>query len=202
MLFCLCFVCGKVSVQSGSMMSTEPKLKRVNKTLKDKCQALRELEEDVPNKDVAKKYGVPKNTSSTWSKNKDKYFAALEEGSSTKRKKLRQGDHVDLDKIVFKWFLNVRSQNVTLSGDIVQQKAANYAKELGIEDFQASDGWLWRWKNRYNISFKSVAGESVDVTPEMINPWFETTLPTLLSSYELKDIYDEFGLFYQCQPSQ
>ena len=51
MLFCLYFVCGKVSVQSGSMMSTEPKLKRVNKTLKDKCQVLRELEEGVPNKE-------------------------------------------------------------------------------------------------------------------------------------------------------
>ena len=71
-------------------MSTEPKVKRVNKILKEKWQTLRELEEGVPNKDVAKKYGVPKNTLSTWSKNKDKYFAALEEGSSTKRTQLGQ----------------------------------------------------------------------------------------------------------------
>ena len=128
----------------------------------------------------------------------------VEEGSSTKCKKLRHGNHVDLDKAVFKWFLNVRTQNVALSSEIVQEKAGDYAKELGIEDFKASDGWLWRWKNRYNISFKTVSGESAAVTPEMINPWFETTLPTLLSNYELRDIYnaDEFGLFYQCQPSK
>ena len=36
----------------------------------------------------------------------------------------------------------------------------------------------------------------------MVAPWNETTLPTLLSKYELKDIFnaDEFGLFYQYLP--
>ncbi len=48
-----------------------------------------------------------------------------------------------------------------------------------------------------------MSGEAKSVTPEMIAPWEETTLPTLLSQYDLKDIYnaDEFGLFYQCLPS-
>ena len=34
----------------------------------------------------------------------------------------------------------------------------------------------------------------------MVNAWKETSLPTLLSNYELKGIYnaDEFGLFYKC----
>ena len=34
----------------------------------------------------------------------------------------------------------------------------------------------------------------------MVNAWKETSLATLLSNYELKDIYnaDEFGLFYKC----
>ena len=34
----------------------------------------------------------------------------------------------------------------------------------------------------------------------MVNAWKETSLSTLLSNYELKDIYnaDEFGLFYKC----
>ena len=34
----------------------------------------------------------------------------------------------------------------------------------------------------------------------MVNSWKETSLPTLLSNYELKDTYnaDEFGLFYKC----
>ena len=35
-------------------------------------------------------------------------------------------------------------------------------------------------------------------------PWEETTLPTLLARYQLKDIFnaDEFGLFYEALPSK
>lgn len=58
--------------------------------------------------------------------------------------------------------------------------------------------------HRNGISFKSIVGESKSVTPEMVAPWNETTLPTLLSNYKLEDIYnaDEFGLFYQCLPNK
>ena len=40
--------------------------------------------------------------------------------------------------------------------------------------------------------------ENHSVTPEMVNAWKETSLPTLLSNYDLKDIYnaDEFGQMY------
>ena len=34
----------------------------------------------------------------------------------------------------------------------------------------------------------------------MVNAWKETSQPTILTHYDLKDIYnaDEFGLFYKC----
>ena len=98
----------------------------------------------MPNKDVATKYGVPKNTISTWIKNKDKIFSSLEKGQNVKHRKLRAGAHEALDAAVFKWFLNMRSQNVPLSGSIIQEKASIYAKELNQENFKASDGWLRR----------------------------------------------------------
>ena len=43
--------------------------------------------------DVATKYGVPKNTLSTWVKSKEKLFAGLEKGNNVKCQKLRTGDH-------------------------------------------------------------------------------------------------------------
>ena len=43
--------------------------------------------------DVATKYGVPKNTLSTWVKSKEKLFAALEKGNNVKGQKLHTGDH-------------------------------------------------------------------------------------------------------------
>ena len=80
---------------------------------------------------------------------------------------------------------------------MIQKKAFIFAKELNTENFQASGSWLRRWKERSNISFKTVSGESKSVTPEMVNAWSETSLSTLLSNYDLKDIYnvDAFGLF-------
>ena len=75
---------------------------------------------------------------------------------------------------------------------------------MSIENFHASDGWLDRWKKRYNVSFKKISGEGNACTDEMTAPWAETTLPTMLSKYELNQIYnaDEFGLFYRAQPEK
>ena len=57
---------------------------------------------------------------------------------------------------------------------------------------------------RSNVYFKTVSGESKAVTSEMVAGWNDTTLPTLLSDYDLENIYndDEFDLFYQCLPDK
>ena len=38
----------------------------------------------------------------------------------------------------------------------------------------------------------------------MVTPWEQTTLPTILSKYDLNQIYntDEFGLFYCARPNK
>ena len=57
---------------------------------------------------------------------------------------------------------------------------------------------------RHDITFKEVSGESEKVTNEMTAPWEETTLPTILARYQLKDIFNvhKFGLFYETLPSK
>ena len=57
---------------------------------------------------------------------------------------------------------------------------------------------------RHGITFKEVSGKSEKVTKEMIIPWEEKTLPTILARYQIKDIFnaDEFGLFYEALPSK
>ena len=85
----------------------------VVKSLNEKCKALRDLESGLSNKEVAVKYGIPKNTVSTWVKNKAKLFTALEQ-CSNKRKKLRESNYKRVDDVIFKWFLTKRSQNIPL----------------------------------------------------------------------------------------
>ena len=53
------------------------KLELANKTVVEKCKALKDLERGLSNKRVAEKYGVPRNTVLTWVKNKKKLLALL-----------------------------------------------------------------------------------------------------------------------------
>ena len=67
-------------------------------TLREKCQALKDLQKGESNKDVAAKYNVPKNTLSTWVKKKQKIFDALKKGTNVKRQKLKSGNHELVDQ--------------------------------------------------------------------------------------------------------
>ena len=165
--FCLFYL--HVVVLFVLKMLVAGKRKYTHKTHCEKCQALKDLEKRESKKDVAAKYNVPKNTLSTWVKNKEKLFDALKKGTNVKRQKLESCNHELVGQAIFNWFLNMRSQNVPLSASMIQEKAVIFANELNTENCQASDGWLRRWKERNNISFKTVSAESKSITPEMVN---------------------------------
>ena len=98
----------------------------------------------MTNKDVAAKYGVPKNTLSTWVKNKHKLTTSLEKkGMSSTTKQI---------KAVFHWFVGKRSQKVPIDGITHKEKALKLAKNLDIKKFRALDCWLNKWKKRYKYS--------------------------------------------------
>ena len=104
----------------------------------------------MTNKDVPAKYGVPKNTPSTWVKNKHILATSLEKkGISSSRKSTRCGRYDQIDKAVFHWFVGKRSQKVPIDGIILKEKALEFAKTLGIKEFKASDCWLNKWNKRY-----------------------------------------------------
>ena len=116
------------------------------------------------------------------------------QGNKSKHRRLKQGAFANLDDLTFKWLLTVRSKNVVVSASILKIKAKELVEKISIKGFQASDGWLDRWKNRNNVSFKTVYGEGNFCTAEMTGQWKET----ILSKYKLDEIYnaDEFGLFF------
>ena len=185
-------------------MSESKRGKYSCKTLLDKYEALKKLESGIAKKDVAAQYKVPPNRLSTWIKNKDKIVKAFEGGDSHSQRKQRAGNHDAVDKALYKWFTKVREEGVPISGGILKEKASKYARELGIENFKASNSWLDRWKGRHDIVFKTVSGEAKSCTADMTASWEETILPTILTNYQLRDIFnaDEFGLFYKALPEK
>ena len=54
------------------MSAAKRKLK--NTKLIQNCQIIRQIEKRMTNNEASEKFGVPKNTKSTWMKNKDKLF--------------------------------------------------------------------------------------------------------------------------------
>ena len=91
-------------------MLVAEKRKYTHKTLREKFQALKDLEKGKSNKDVAAKYNIPKNTLSIWVKNKEKLFHASKKGTNVKvltREKLKSGNHELVDQAIFNCFLNM-----------------------------------------------------------------------------------------------
>ena len=100
-----------------------------------------ELEKSKTNKEVAQLFGVPANTISTWKKNKDKIFEAFQEGSAT-TKRVKVDTYGQVNKAALKWFKRLRSENVSVNGFLIKEKALYFAQELTFKNFQASDRWL------------------------------------------------------------
>ena len=103
----------------------------------------------------------------------------------------------DLEKAVYRWFVSVRAKNIPILGPVLQEKALQYATELGYDEFHASSGWLHNFKECHNICFKAICGESSAVDTEVVGDWRTQVLPQLLESYPPSAIFnaDETGLF-------
>ena len=105
---------------------------------------------------------------------------------------------------MLKSLLVVGSRDVAASALVFKTKATEFPEQMNVENFIASDGWLDHWKKRFNVPFKTVSGESNACIDEMVTPREQTTLPTILSKYDLNKIYNvyEFGLFYRAQSNK
>ena len=152
------------------MATIGSKRKLNTKSIKDKYSTLKEVEDGKTKSQVTAKYGIPKNTLSTWLKNEDKFFEATNKESNSKLQQLRQSTFANLDQAMFKWLLVVQTRDVAVSALVFKTKAITFAEKMNAENFKALDGWLDRWKKRFNVSFKKVSGESNACADEMVAP--------------------------------
>jgi hypothetical protein len=99
------------------------------------------------------------------------------------------------------WFSNARSKDIPISTNILQEKAKDLASKMKITVFNATGGWLSRWKHRNNIGFKKMHGEK-DADQEAADHWINNILPQLLETYSPENVYsaDETGIYYRALP--
>ena len=176
--------------------------KRQSYSIEFKLKVLQEVDKNRKKKDICEEFGIAKSTLSTFINYREK-LQDLNDVAPT-RKRARTALHSDVDEAVLIWFKQALAMNVPINGPLSKSKANALAEELGINDWEASDGWLQRFKHRHGMVFKNVCGESATVSSEMTEKWYQETLPLLLDRYEPSDIFDadETGLFYQCLPDK
>lgn len=184
----------------------KPKRKLNALSLSEKVKIIREVELGIKKKKViAEEYGIPPSTLSTILKDKDKFVKAVNESvCPPQRKRLKTSSFPQLEESMVQWLRNVRDKNIPVSGDIIREKAEKFAKDLGIDSFQASSGWLEKFKIRNGIVQRVLSGEGADVSEIACDEYRQRVLPALLEGYKPDDIFnaDETGLFFKCLPDK
>ncbi|XP_060065142.1 tigger transposable element-derived protein 6-like [Ylistrum balloti] len=186
---------------------TGVKRKIETKTVETKYRAILAVEKgDRSKSDIAREFGIPANTLSTWLKAKEKIMTAYSnDGISPSRKKVRTAKYEDTETALLKWFTHARDNNLPVTGPMLKAKAKDLAEKIGEQNFACSTGWLDRFKDRHNISFKKICGEakSVDIASDAMTKWADD-LRVILSEYQPQDIFnaDETGIFFRLLPNR
>jgi hypothetical protein len=181
------------------------KRKLTTLTLDEKANLILEIKKNpqLKKKDVAAKYGIPPSTLSTILKDKQKILSRHGSGADSSSKRAKTCAFPDVEAALLKWFETHRSKNIPLSGVLLKEKATDFARLLNVDGFNASTGWLDKFKARHKIVFRTLHGQAKDVSDETCENW-RKSLPQLLQSYEPKDVFnlDETGLFFKCTPNK
>lgn len=139
-------------------------------TLKEKMEVIKAYElEKKSVRELARMYAISKTTAAGIVKNRDELRLMWLSGTNLNTKRsCRRGASMELDRMCYQWYLKARSDNVHVTGLLVKTKAIEIAEQVGYKSFQASDGWLHRFKLRHSIMFKNNSNNNSD--PLAINP--------------------------------
>ncbi|GBN46716.1 Tigger transposable element-derived protein 4, partial [Araneus ventricosus] len=94
----------------------------------------------------------------------------------------------------------MRDKNFPISGPFIIEKALQFAKALGYDEFRGSNGWLEKFKTRYGIMAKVISDENKDVDNNDSENLIMETLSKILKDYKPENIFnvDETAISLQC----
>ena len=197
----------QVHVQSHHIMASRPSAtgKRKDLSASEKVQVI-EYKKENPSagvQSIAKKFDCSKSQIQSILAKKDEILEHYSANKNAHCKRARLSQLKNVDKATYKWYQKARSKNIPVTGPMLQEKAKRANEELGDSTFKASNGWLDRFKKRYNITSKVISGEAGGVSEETVASWKER-LPSILSGYSTENILnmDETGQFYRALPNR
>ncbi|XP_043944872.1 tigger transposable element-derived protein 6-like [Protopterus annectens] len=171
-------------------------------TLKEKVDLLHFLESSSQTK-TAEHFGVSKTTVSNIQKHKHEYLKRYGKERGDLQWKRRKTFLDEVNKATLSWFKQLRTVNARISRPMIQEVAKKFTQEFGVADFQASSGWLKKFKLCHKISQKVLCGESNEVPLEVVEE-FINKFPDLARGFKDDEIFDadECGLFFKAMPDR
>ncbi|NXK15269.1 TIGD3 protein, partial [Herpetotheres cachinnans] len=124
--------------------------KRKELSLADRVKLLQALESPSASlSSVAKLFGISKSQAGRIGRRREQILADWRTNANPLRKRRREGKGGEVEDALFTWFRQALARGERLSGPILKAKAQELALSSG-RDFEATDGWLCRWKMRHN----------------------------------------------------
>ncbi|UYV74882.1 hypothetical protein LAZ67_12001658 [Cordylochernes scorpioides] len=166
---------------------------------------IEEIEQGKSHSQVSRERNIPRSTISTIFKNKFAIKSAfLKSNFSSTLKRDRGGEFPEIEEALFRRIRQANAMKLAINGNILKEKAILLALKMGQDNFEASNGWLEKFKARRNIAFKRLHGEAGSVDANSVATWKGEIIPSLLAKYSPQDIFnaDETGLFYKLLPNQ
>ncbi|XP_053309800.1 tigger transposable element-derived protein 4-like [Spea bombifrons] len=169
-----------MSKAQTEMNSATPAKKRRDSTLAEKVKILELLQQPKASQSsVARNMGLSQSTISRVMKKRDEILERWNHNENPSRKRNRPFKHAKVDEALLEWLLFAKTKRLPISGPILMRRAEAIAKEIGCTQFKPSNGWLWRWKERYRLFYRAevppsdtrqdgeAQGESVKILPDV-----------------------------------
>ncbi|CAF1177590.1 unnamed protein product [Rotaria magnacalcarata] len=173
--------------------------------LEEKMNLIKEKELGTSHRQLSDKFQISLGAVSNIWKRKCEYTNDYETNRNKKvKRKLKNDSSQEINENVYEWFVAQRAKNISIGGPVLQEYARKVGEELDpSNNFKASNGWLARFRTRYNIQFRVICGESRSVDQNTVDDW-KTRLTNIIEHYDPDDIFncDETGLFYKLMPDR
>lgn len=128
-------------------------------SLKDKAEILRRLDQGTLASNLAREYGISKSTISRFKKKRDCIQKAVTTTfpNNTERRTMRGTLFKNTEAALHQWYLDQKQKNIKVTSSMLQEKAQIFYNECEVKNysFNASVGWLRRFKRRYGIELSN-----------------------------------------------
>lgn len=128
----------------------------------------------------------------------------------SKKRRNKPGKNQALEQALFEWICEQQTRRININGEMVRQKAFKI-QQLANEkipaehriSLQFSEGWLDKFKHRWNLRVFKSHGESGDADADAVAREMPR-LRGIVAEYAKKDVFnaDECGLFYRMAPDK